>query len=145
MRVTRDLSIPLSEVQVRASRSSGPGGQHANVTASRIEASFDVAGSRSLTDAQRERLLSRVGPRVTAVAQDARSQARNLVRFNDKGSKVAVSGRIRSDFYNPDGVPNGGQLRSAVVADRIEYLTQRTATATPVADEPTAKVAGGRR
>jgi ribosome-associated protein len=75
--VTPDLSIPLSEIELRASRSSGPGGQHANVTASRIEASFDVAGSRSLTPQQRERLLRRVGPRVTAVAQDARGQARN--------------------------------------------------------------------
>jgi ribosome-associated protein len=75
--VTPDLSIPISEVELRASRSSGPGGQHANVTASRIEAVFDVEASRSLTDQQRARLLSRLGPRVTAVAQDARSQARN--------------------------------------------------------------------
>src|SRR5437588_5431535 len=77
LRVTRDLAIPLDEVQVRASRSSGPGGQHANVTASRIEAVFDVRASRSLDEAQRARLLSRYGPRVTAVAQDARSQSRN--------------------------------------------------------------------
>ena len=62
---------------MRASRSSGPGGQHANVTASRVEASFDVRASRALTDAQRARLLERAGPRVAAVAQDARSQARN--------------------------------------------------------------------
>jgi ribosome-associated protein len=75
--VTPDLSIPASEVELRASRSSGPGGQHANVTASRIEAVFDVRGSASLTEQQRDRLLSRLGPRVTAVAQDARSQARN--------------------------------------------------------------------
>ena len=77
LRVNRDLSIPLDEIVVRASRSSGPGGQHANVTASRIEASFDVNASASLTEAQRARLCARYGPRVTAVAQDARSQARN--------------------------------------------------------------------
>jgi ribosome-associated protein len=77
LRIDRTLSIPLAEVRVRTSRSSGPGGQHANVTASRVEASFDVLGSESLTDAQRERLLARVGGRVAAVAQDARSQARN--------------------------------------------------------------------
>lgn len=71
------LAIPLDEVVVRASRSSGPGGQHANVTASRIEASFDVAASRTLTDEQKRRLVERCGPRVVAVAQDARSQARN--------------------------------------------------------------------
>jgi ribosome-associated protein len=77
MVVTRDVAIPLREVTVRASRSSGPGGQHANVTASRIEASFDVAASAALSDEQRARVLARCGPVVRAVAQDARSQARN--------------------------------------------------------------------
>jgi ribosome-associated protein len=70
-------AIPLREVNVRASRSSGPGGQHANKTASRIEVSFDVAASSVLTDEQKRRVISRLGPRVVAVAQDARSQARN--------------------------------------------------------------------
>ena len=69
--------IPIAEIELKASRSSGPGGQHANVTASRIEARFDVAASTSLTDAQRKRITERLGPVVTAVAQDARSQARN--------------------------------------------------------------------
>jgi len=77
MRITRDLAIPLAEVDLRVSRSSGPGGQHANVTASRVEAVFDVAGSPSLTDEQRRRASARVGPRIRAVAQDTRSQARN--------------------------------------------------------------------
>jgi ribosome-associated protein len=77
MVVTRDVSIPLSEIIVRTSRSSGPGGQHANVTASRVEVSFDAAESPSLTDAQRERVMAKCGPVVRAVAQDARSQARN--------------------------------------------------------------------
>jgi ribosome-associated protein len=77
MSLGRHGAIPLAEVRLRASRSSGPGGQHANVTASRVEAVFDVRGSRSLTDAQKQRLTARYGPRVVAVAQDARSQARN--------------------------------------------------------------------
>ena len=77
MVVTRDVSIPLSEIVVRTSRSSGPGGQHANVTASRVEVSFDASESPSLTDAQRERVMAKCGPVVRAVAQDARSQARN--------------------------------------------------------------------
>src|SRR6266480_7124528 len=77
MPVARGVAIPLAEVTLRASRSSGPGGQHANVTASRVEAVFDVAASRSLSERQRERLLARAGPRVVAIAQDARSQARN--------------------------------------------------------------------
>jgi ribosome-associated protein len=77
LRVSDALSIPLGEIRVRASRSSGPGGQHANVTASRVEASFDVLASEALSEAQRQRLLARDGPRLVAVAQDERSQARN--------------------------------------------------------------------
>jgi len=77
MVVTRDVSIPLSEIVIRTSRSSGPGGQHANVTASRVEASFDASESPSLNGAQRERVMAKCGPVVRAVAQDARSQARN--------------------------------------------------------------------
>ena len=77
LRVTASVAIPLREIELRASRSSGPGGQHANVTASRIEAVFDVAGSQSLTAEQRRRVMARVGPRLVAVAQDSRSQARN--------------------------------------------------------------------
>ena len=71
------VTIPLEEIELRTSRSSGPGGQHANVTASRVEAVFDVAASTALGEAERARLLARLGPRVTAVAQDARSQLRN--------------------------------------------------------------------
>jgi ribosome-associated protein len=71
------LAIPLAEIELRTSRSSGPGGQHANVTASRVEAVFDVTASETLSDAQRARVSARLGPRVTASAQDTRSQLRN--------------------------------------------------------------------
>jgi ribosome-associated protein len=71
------LAIPLAEVELRTSRSSGPGGQHANVTASRVEAVFDVAASAALSDGQKGRITARLGPRVTASAQDTRSQSRN--------------------------------------------------------------------
>jgi len=88
MVVTAEVAVPLSEIELRTSRSSGPGGQHANVTASRVEAVFDVASSASLSDEQRRRLAARHGDRVTAVAQDARSQARNrelaLERLREK-------------------------------------------------------------
>lgn len=70
-------AIPLAEVEVRASRSSGPGGQHANTTESRIEVSFDVTASNALTDEQKDQIIARLGPRVVAIAQDARSQTRN--------------------------------------------------------------------
>jgi ribosome-associated protein len=91
LRVGLGLEIPLAEVELRTSRSSGPGGQHANVTASRVEAVFDVEASNALSPGQRRRLLERLGPRVTAVAQDARGQARNrelaLQRLSEKLSE----------------------------------------------------------
>jgi ribosome-associated protein len=71
------VAIPLTEIELRTSRSSGPGGQHANVTASRVEAVFDVQASTVLSDAQKARIAGRLGPRVTAAAQDTRSQLRN--------------------------------------------------------------------
>jgi ribosome-associated protein len=77
LRVGRELAIPLAEITLRTSRSSGPGGQHANVTASRVEAIFDVLASGTLSETQRARMLARAGPRLVAVAQDERSQARN--------------------------------------------------------------------
>jgi ribosome-associated protein len=77
LEIAPGVAIPLSEIDVRASRSSGPGGQHANVTASRVEASFDVDASRSLSDEQKRRIMARCGPVVRATAQDTRSQARN--------------------------------------------------------------------
>ena len=77
LRVDDRLSIPLAEIELRASRSSGPGGQHANVTASRVEAVFDVEASATLGEHHRQLLMQRLGSRVTAVAQDARGQARN--------------------------------------------------------------------
>ena len=77
MPIGRHAAIPLREITLRASRSSGPGGQHANVTASRIEAIFDVAASSALTEEQKRRVIARLGPRVVAVAQDERSQIRN--------------------------------------------------------------------
>ncbi|MDQ6607757.1 MAG: aminoacyl-tRNA hydrolase [Actinomycetota bacterium] len=77
MPIDRHTRLPLREVSLRTSRSSGPGGQHANVTASRVEAVFRVADSGTLTDEQKRRITARFGPVVVAIAQDARSQARN--------------------------------------------------------------------
>ncbi len=94
------LALPLDEIVLRTSRSSGPGGQHANVTASRVEAVFDVTASRTLSDAQRGRLLERLGPRLTAVAQDARRQARNrelaLERLRERLAAALATPRPRT-------------------------------------------------
>ena len=92
--------IPTGEITLRASRSSGPGGQHANVTASRIEAVFVVADSFTLTDTQKARITRKLGPVVTAISQDARSQTRNrdlaLERLEEKlAGALAVPRRRR--------------------------------------------------
>lgn len=77
IRVTRSVSIPLSEIELRFSRSSGPGGQHAQKTETRVEAIFDVERSAALTPRQKQRVLRKAGSVLRAVAQDERSQTRN--------------------------------------------------------------------
>ena len=90
------LAIPLAEIELRTSRSSGPGGQHANVTASRVEAVFDVTASTVLSESQRARLTARLGPRVTASAQDNRSQLRNReLALERLGTRIAHALEVR--------------------------------------------------
>jgi ribosome-associated protein len=96
LRIDGRLSLPLHEIELRTSRSSGPGGQHANVTASRVEAVFRVGASEGLDDGQRARLLERLGPVVTAVAQDGRSQARNReLALGRLAQKLAAGLRVQ--------------------------------------------------
>ena len=77
LRVTRSVLLPLAEIELRFSRSSGPGGQHANTAETRVDARFDVEGSSALTAIQKRRVVARAGPVLRAVAQDERSQHRN--------------------------------------------------------------------
>jgi ribosome-associated protein len=77
IRVTRSVSVPRSEIELRFSRSSGPGGQHAQKSDTRVEAVFDVEASSALTEAQKRRVLTKAGPVLRSVAQDERSQWRN--------------------------------------------------------------------
>jgi ribosome-associated protein len=125
MFVTRDVSIPLREILIRATRSSGPGGQHANVTASRVEAVFDVAASSALTESQRRRVMARTGPRVTAVAQDARSQARNrelaLARLRDR---LAAALKVRRPRRATR--PTAGSRERRLTAKRRTSEVKRT-------------------
>ncbi len=96
LRPAPGVVIPLTDVVLRASRSSGPGGQHANVTASRIEASFAVAESAALSEEQARRVIARCGPVVRAVAQDARSQARNRdLALERLEARLAAALRVR--------------------------------------------------
>jgi ribosome-associated protein len=77
IRVTRSVLLPLAEIELRFSRSSGPGGQHANTAETRVEAVLDVEASSALTEVQKQRVIAKAGPTLRAVAQDERSQLRN--------------------------------------------------------------------
>ena len=123
MPVNAEVAVPLSEIELRASRSSGPGGQHANVTASRVEAVFEIAASATLTEEQKQRLAARHGERVTAIAQDARSQARNrelaLERLREKlAAGLAVPRKRRPTRPGRSGARSGGWKPSAAAPQR---------------------------
>ena len=77
IRVTRSVVLPRAEIELRTSRSSGPGGQHAQKSETRVEAVFDVEASSALTEGQKRRVLAKAGPVLRAIAQDERSQLRN--------------------------------------------------------------------
>jgi ribosome-associated protein len=108
IRVTRSVVLPLAEVRFRYSRSSGPGGQHAQKSSTRVEAVFDVEASQALTDAQKRRVVARAGPALRAVAQDERSQLRNR--------ELALERVVE-------------QLRRALRVDRRRVPTKPTAAA----------------
>jgi ribosome-associated protein len=77
IRVTRTVVVPPGEIRLRTSRSSGPGGQHAQKSETRVEAIFDVEASAALSEAQKRRVVAKAGPVLRAIAQDERSQLRN--------------------------------------------------------------------
>jgi len=105
------VAIPLAEIELRASRSSGPGGQHANVTASRIEAVFEIEASPTLTEEQKRRLGHRFGRQVTAVAQAARSQARNRDLALDRLGERIASGLAKQRPRRPTKPGRGAKER----------------------------------
>jgi ribosome-associated protein len=108
IRVTQNVEIPLAEIELRFSRSSGPGGQHAQRSETRVEAVFDVEQSAALTEAQKQRAVARAGPVIRAVAQDERSQWRN---------RELALGRLAD------------ALREALRVERPRRLTRPTAAA----------------
>lgn len=105
IRVTRSVVLPVSEIEIRVSRSSGPGGQHAQKSSTRVEALFDVEASEALTDTQKKRVVGRAGPVLRAVAQDERSQLRNR--------ELAVERLVE-------------KLRTALAVPRTRVPTKRT-------------------
>ncbi len=126
-------AIPLAEITLRASRSSGPGGQHANVTASRIEAVFDVTASTALTESQKRLLTSRVGPRVVAIAQDARSQSQNRELALTRLQRRLLSGLQVAPPRTPTR-PTRGSERRRLDAKRSQAERKRQRRA-PSSDE----------
>jgi ribosome-associated protein len=108
IRVTRSVVLPRADIELRFSRSSGPGGQHANTSETRVEAVLDVAATSALSDAQRRRVLAKAGPVLRAVAQDERSQLRNR--------ELAVERLVE-------------QLRAALAVERRRVATAPTKAA----------------
>jgi ribosome-associated protein len=124
LRIRHGLEIPVAEIELRTSRSSGPGGQHANVTASRVEAVFDVHASTTLSDPQKARIAARLGPRVTASAQDTRSQLRNrelaLERLAERLAAALEVARARHKTR-----PTAASRRKRIEAKRRRGETKR--------------------
>jgi ribosome-associated protein len=132
IRVAEGTVIPLEEIELRASRSSGPGGQHANVTASRIEAVFDVEASETLDDRQRDLLIRRIGGRVTAVAQDARSQARNRELALERLQEKLATGLRRPKPRRPTRPSRAARERRL---EQKRRTSQRKARRRPPSDD----------
>ena len=122
IRVTRSVSIPLSEIAFRYSRSSGPGGQHAQKTETRVEALFDVEASSSLTDRQKNRVVRKAGPILRAVAQDERSQARNRELATERVAE-ALREALRVERRRVATKPS-----KAAVERRLEQKRRRSQT-----------------
>jgi ribosome-associated protein len=124
LRVTPTVVIPFDELRWRADPSGGPGGQHANVTRSRVEVRFDVTASRALADRARRRLLERLGPVVRAGAAEARSQARNrelaLERLRER-----IAGALRVDKPRRPTAPSPAARRRRVEAKRRRGAVKR--------------------
>ena len=122
IRVTRSVSIPLSEIGFRYSRSSGPGGQHAQKSETRVEALFDVEESSSLTDRQRHRVIRKAGPVLRAIAQDERSQARNRELATERIAD-AIREALRVERRRVPTKPS-----KAAVERRLEQKRRRSQT-----------------
>jgi ribosome-associated protein len=122
IRVTRSVTLPLDEIELRVSRSSGPGGQHAQKTSTRVEAVFDVEASAALSPVQKRRVTAKAGPVLRAIAQDERSQLRNRELAVER-----LVARLREALYvQRRRVPT--RPSKAAVERRLEEKRRRAAT-----------------
>jgi len=124
IRVTRSVSIPRSEIELRFSRSSGPGGQHAQKTETRAEASFHVERSVGLTDAQKRRVIAKAGPVLRAVAQDERSQWRNRELASER-VVAALREALKVERKRKPTKPSAGAKKRRVEQKRRRSQTKR--------------------
>jgi ribosome-associated protein len=149
LRVTKSLTIPLTEITWRATTSGGPGGQHANRTLSRVEVQFDVARSASLGPRQRARLMERFGPVVRAAASESRSQARNRQLALERLATRLADGLRVDPTRRPTRPTKGSQVRrveekrhrSEVKRHRRRPARRRAARGAPGPHRPVAPAA----
>lgn len=120
VRVNRTLSLPVREISFKASRSSGPGGQHANKSETRIEASFDVMASGTLTETQKLRVVAKAGAVLKAVAQDERSQLRNKDLAAERIAKLLAQA-LKTEKKRVPTKPSQGAVQA-----RIDDKKQRS-------------------
>jgi ribosome-associated protein len=118
------VELPLGEIELRFSRSSGPGGQHVQKTETRVEAVFDVEASTVLSEADKRRLLARVGPVVRAVAQDERSQWRNRELALERLAETIAAGLRRQRRRRPT-TPSPAARERRLAAKRRRASTKR--------------------
>ena len=131
IRVTRSVSVLLAEIELRTSRSSGPGGQHAQTSESRVEAVFDVEASQALSAAQKRRVLAKAGPTLRAVAQDERSRSVNcefaLERLAERLREALVKRRRIATKPPRAAVERRPEEKRRRAAKRLRRLLRRLA------------------
>jgi ribosome-associated protein len=124
--ITATLRIPLSELTYRASRSSGPGGQHVNTSSTRIEVVWDIAASAAVTEEERARLLARLATRLDSagrlrlVSGETRSQLRNRESVTERLRTVVASALALPKHRKRTRVP------ASVKAARLEAKRRRS-------------------
>jgi ribosome-associated protein len=129
--VNQDLAVPFSELQFRFSRSGGPGGQHVNRSETRVELLFDVQGSPSLTDDQRQRLLQRLRSRLDSdgilhiVASETRSQSENRLRSVTRFQMI-VAAALRRRKRRVPTVPSTASREQRLAAKRSRSRIKQT-------------------
>jgi ribosome-associated protein len=139
LRVSDDLALPLAEIRYRASRSGGPGGQHVNTSSTRIELEFDVAGSPSLTDAQRARIGERLANRIDGTGVLRLSSSTSRSQLQNREDATARLARLLADALRERKRRRKTKVPRAAKEARLKEKKRRAETkkkrGPPAADE----------